>query len=151
MELARTWANNHNLIAELDTDVVPAEFVEMATFLSATSLKYALTVNPIIYASHIRHFWHSAEVKKVKGELCVRAIVDECQVTVSESIIRDTQVFDDEDGVTGVDRDELFEGLEEIGYEKKDNGLKFQKGLFPTNFKFLAHTLLHCLSNKTTG
>jgi hypothetical protein len=38
-----------------------------------------------------------------------------------------------------------------MGYEKKNDTLKFYKGLFSSQWKFLIHTLLHCLSPKTTG
>ena len=115
MAIARTWATSHKLVAELDKDVVPAEFVEMANFLRATSLKYALTTNPTIYATHIQQFWQSAKATEVNGETCVEAIVDKCKVTIFESTIRDTLVLEDADGVTSLSRDVLFKGLEDIG------------------------------------
>ena len=130
MDIDRTWAKSHNIVAELNTDVIPVEFTEMANFLNATSLRYALTVNPTIYAAHIKQFWHSAKVKTLKGELCVRAFVDDQKVVVSEATIRTHLLFDDEEGTKCLARNELFEGLEELGYEKKDNGQKISKRSF---------------------
>ena len=147
----RTWAKSHNIVAELDTNVLPAEFTDMAHFLNATTLKYALTENPTIYASHVKQFWATATLKTHKGEQYIRAYVDAQKVLVSEDNIRHTLLFDDEEGSKGLVRDKLFEGLEALGYERRGTGLKFQKGFFSTKWKFLAHTLLHCFSPKTTG
>lgn len=38
-----------------------------------------------------------------------------------------------------------------MGYVRKNDSLKFNKGGFPPQWKFLIHTLLQCLSPKTTG
>ena len=38
-----------------------------------------------------------------------------------------------------------------MGYEKKVDGLKFYKGLLCPQWKFLVHTILYCLSPKTSG
>ena len=83
-----------------------------------------------------QQFWHSAIVKTLKGEIYVKASVDGQKVVVSESTIRAHLLFDDDEGTKCLPKNELFEGLEELGYEKKDNGLKFQKGLFSSQWKF---------------
>ena len=54
MDCTRTWAKNHNNVALLDEELVPEGFTDMAKFLNATSLRYALTVNPTIYTSYIK-------------------------------------------------------------------------------------------------
>ena len=38
-----------------------------------------------------------------------------------------------------------------MGYERKSNALKFYKGNFSHQWKFLIHTVLVCLSPKTTA
>lgn len=54
MDSTRTWAESHNNVALLDEEMVPEGFTDMAKFLNATSLRYALTVNPTIYIFYIK-------------------------------------------------------------------------------------------------
>ena len=151
MENTRKWAENHNIVAQLDTSLVPEEFTEMVNFINATSIRYALTVNPTIYNSYIKQFWQTAIVKTINGEKQIKAKVDGQKVLVTESFIRETLLFEDGEGIKCLANSDIFAGLDALGYEKKNNSLKFQKGLFSSQWKFLLHTLLHCLSPKTSG
>ena len=151
MKIGRTWANSHNIVALLDKDKVPEEFTEMIDFINATSIRYALTVNPTIVVSHIKQFWHSAIVKTLNGEQYIKAKVDGQKVLVSESIIRETLFFEDDEGILCLSDSEIFVGLGELGNEKKNQSLKIQKGFFSSPWKLLIHVLSHCLSSKTTG
>nr|GEW64022.1 hypothetical protein [Tanacetum cinerariifolium] len=49
-------------------------------------------------------------------------------VVVSESLVRSTLFFDDEDGVTCLTNDEIFENLALMGYEPLSTKFNFQKG-----------------------
>ena len=151
MTTNRTWPTSHNVVAELDPKVLPDVFTDMANFLNVTSLKYALTENPTIYKSHVKQFWATAEEKTRKGVKYIRAMVDDQKIVVSEHNIRVVLQLDDEDGTTGLTKEELNAGLEALGYVRQGNGTKIQKGSFSPKWKFLAHTLLHCFSPKTTG
>ena len=53
MANTRTWADQHNSVVVLDAESIPEGFTDMVNFLNATSLRYALTVNPTIYISLI--------------------------------------------------------------------------------------------------
>ena len=68
MESSRTWAENHNNVALLDESMVPEGFTYMVKFINATSIRYALTVNPTIYHSYLKQFWFTAKVKTINGE-----------------------------------------------------------------------------------
>nr|GEV24543.1 copia protein [Tanacetum cinerariifolium] len=46
---------------------------------------------------------------------------------------------------------DIFDGLAKMGYEKLSEKLTFYKALFSTQWKFLIHTILQCLSAKTTS
>ena len=143
MDCTRTWAENHNNVALLDEELVPEGFTDMAKFLNATSLRYALTVNPTIYASHIKQFWLTAKVKTRNGEKYVKAMVDGQQVRVTESSIREIILLDDETETMCLANSAIFEGLDDLGYEGHHTNLKFQKGLLCSQYKFLVHNLLH--------
>ncbi|GJS22748.1 hypothetical protein Tco_0451380 [Tanacetum coccineum] len=49
-------------------------------------------------------------------------------VVISESTVRNDLLFDDEDGITCLINDEIFENLALMGYEQLSTKLTFQKG-----------------------
>ncbi|GJV42412.1 hypothetical protein Tco_1420852, partial [Tanacetum coccineum] len=51
-------------------------FEGIINFLNASSVKYALTVNPTIYTSCIKQLWATAKAKTVNGEMQIQALVD---------------------------------------------------------------------------
>ncbi|GKA22117.1 hypothetical protein Tco_0708079 [Tanacetum coccineum] len=89
-----------------------------ANFLNASSIKYALTVNPTIYVSCIDQFWTTAEVKKVNGEAEIHALIDGKRIVVSEATIRSALQFGDEGGVECLPNFTIFEEIAKMGYEK---------------------------------
>jgi uncharacterized coiled-coil protein SlyX len=138
-------------VVVLNEELVPESFTDMVKFLNATSLRYALTVNPTIYVSYIKQFWFTAKIKTMNGEKHVSALVDGQKVRVTESSIRETFFLDDETETTCLANSAIFAGLNALGYEGKHTNLKFQKALLCPQYKFLVHLLLHCLSPKTSG
>ncbi|GJU10398.1 hypothetical protein Tco_1132794 [Tanacetum coccineum] len=62
-------------------------FEQIIGFLNASSIRYALTVNPTVYVSCIGQFWTTSEVKKVNGEAEIHAIIDGKRIVVSEAKI----------------------------------------------------------------
>nr|GFA58826.1 synaptobrevin, longin-like domain protein [Tanacetum cinerariifolium] len=58
----------------------------------------------------------------------------------------------DEDGIVSIPDTELFENLTLMGYNISQNQkLTFQKGQFSHQWKYLIHTIMQCLSPKSTG
>ena len=84
MDCVRTWAEQHNSVVILDEELVPEGFTDMEKFLNATSLRYALTVNPTIFISYIKQFWLTAKVKTRNREKYAKALVDGQQVRVTD-------------------------------------------------------------------
>ncbi|GJX36823.1 hypothetical protein Tco_0248380 [Tanacetum coccineum] len=56
------FAETHNVVAFLEKPVESDGFAEIIDFLKASSVHYALTVNPIIYTSCIEQFWATENV-----------------------------------------------------------------------------------------
>nr|GEW03543.1 uncharacterized mitochondrial protein AtMg00810-like [Tanacetum cinerariifolium] len=81
----------------------------------------------------------------------IHVIVDGKAVVISESLVISDLFFDDEDGITCLTNDEIFENLALMGYEPLYTKLTFQKGSFSPQWKFLIHTILHCISSKSTS
>ncbi|GJX57156.1 hypothetical protein Tco_0287053 [Tanacetum coccineum] len=55
------FAETHNVVAFLEKPEESDGFAEIIDFLKASSVSYALTVNPVIYTSHIEQFWATAK------------------------------------------------------------------------------------------
>ncbi|GKE38485.1 hypothetical protein Tco_1461890, partial [Tanacetum coccineum] len=70
------FAETHNLVAFLDKPEESKGFEQIIDFLNASSIRYALTVNPTIYTSCIKQFWATAKVQTVNKEVQIQALVD---------------------------------------------------------------------------
>ncbi|GJX22401.1 hypothetical protein Tco_0226846 [Tanacetum coccineum] len=97
-------------------------FEQIINFWNAHTIQYALIVNPTIFVSCIEQFWTTGVVKKINGETQIHALVD------GKRVIQ----------------------LTLMGYEKITQKLTFYKAFFSPQWKFLIHTVLQCLSAKTT-
>nr|GEV15621.1 hypothetical protein [Tanacetum cinerariifolium] len=82
----------------------------------------------------------------------ILATVDGIVRTVSESSLRRNLKLRDQDGISSLPNVELFENLTLIGYNISQNQkFTFQKGQFSHQWKYLIHTIMQCLSPKSTG
>ncbi|GKB56464.1 hypothetical protein Tco_0912650, partial [Tanacetum coccineum] len=93
--------------------------------------KYALTVNPTIYASLIEQFWQSATVKTVNnGEQQLSVTVDGQAIAITEASVRIHLQLAYTDGISSLPNTEIFEQLTLMGYVSNDDKLTFQNGKF---------------------
>nr|GEW81095.1 hypothetical protein [Tanacetum cinerariifolium] len=72
-------------------------------------------------------FWSTASSKTVNFVKQIHAIVAGKVVVISESLVRSDLLNDDEDGITCLTNDEIFENLALMGYEPFSTKLTFQK------------------------
>ncbi|GJX18725.1 hypothetical protein Tco_0221402 [Tanacetum coccineum] len=144
------FADTHNLVAFLAKPAESEGFEQVVDFLNAHTIKYALTVNPTIYTSCIEQFWATIKVKMVNGEQQLQALVDGKKIVVTEASVRGDLQLDDEEGTDFLPNATIFEELTRMGYEKLLQKLIFYKAFFSPQWKFLIHTILQCLSAKTT-
>ncbi|GJS85068.1 hypothetical protein Tco_0751609 [Tanacetum coccineum] len=126
-------------------------FAEIIDFLKASSVSYALTVNPVIYTSCIEQFWATAKVQTVNGVRQIQAIVDNKRVIVTKSSIRIDLHLDDAEGTDCLPTATIFEELARMGYEKPSQKLTFYKAFFSPQWKYFIHTITQCLSAKSTA
>nr|GEX16400.1 hypothetical protein [Tanacetum cinerariifolium] len=77
--------------------------------------------------------------------------VDKKKVVVTEATIRDALHLDDAEGVECLPNEEIFAELARMGYEKLSTKLTFYKAFFSSQWKFLIHTILQCMSAKRTS
>nr|GEY53025.1 ribonuclease H-like domain-containing protein [Tanacetum cinerariifolium] len=66
-------------------------------------------------------------------------------------ILLDALGLDDVEGIECLPNEEIFTELERMGYEKPSTKLTFYKAFFLSQWKFLIHTILQCMSAKRTS
>ncbi|GJX08178.1 hypothetical protein Tco_0196110 [Tanacetum coccineum] len=145
------FAETHNVVAFLEKPKESDGFAEIIDFLKASSVSYALTVNPVIYTSCIEQFWATAKVQTVNGVRQIQALVDKKRVIVTESSIRRDLHLDDAEGTDCLPTATIFEELARMGYEKPSQKLTFYKAFFSPQWKYYIHTITQCLSAKSTA
>ncbi|GJZ43211.1 hypothetical protein Tco_0590466, partial [Tanacetum coccineum] len=96
-------------------------------------------------------FWDTVKAKTVNGEVQLQALVDKKKVIITESTIRRDLQLEDAEGTECLPTATIFEELTRMGYEKLTQKLTFYKAFFSPQWKFLIHTILQCLSAKTTA
>ncbi|GKD45837.1 hypothetical protein Tco_1270482 [Tanacetum coccineum] len=121
------FADIHNLVAFLAKPAESEGFEQVVDFMNASSIRYALTVNPTIYTSCIEQFWSTVKAKTINGEHQLQALVDRKKIIITEAT------------------------LTLMGYEKLSQKLTFCKAFSSPQWKFLIHTILQCLSARTTA
>ncbi|GJU58097.1 hypothetical protein Tco_1235863 [Tanacetum coccineum] len=92
------FAETHNLVVFLEKPKESYGFKGIIDFLNASSIRYALTVNPTIYTSCIKQFWATAKAKTVNGEVHIQALVDGKKVIVTEPSVRRALQLKDVEG-----------------------------------------------------
>nr|GEY81356.1 synaptobrevin, longin-like domain protein [Tanacetum cinerariifolium] len=95
--------------------------------------------------------WNSVAVKKVNDVMRLQALVDKKKVIITEATIRYALRLDDAEGIECLPNEEIFAELARLGYEKPLTKLTFYKAFFSSQWKFLIHTILQCMSAKRTS
>ncbi|GKB60924.1 hypothetical protein Tco_0917110 [Tanacetum coccineum] len=73
------------------------------------------------------------------------------KIIVTEASIRSDLQLNDEEGMDCLPNATIFEEHTRMGYEKLSQKVTFYKAFFYPQWKFLIHTILQCLSAKTTA
>ncbi|GJZ51245.1 hypothetical protein Tco_0605760 [Tanacetum coccineum] len=146
------FCDKHNMVAFLEKSTGSEGFHQVIDFLNQSHICYALTKKPDVYVSFIKQFWRSAEATTDdNGEVQITATIDGHSMTITEASLRRHLKLDDHDGITSIPNSEIFEQLALMGYHTDSDKLTFQKGAFSPQWRFLIHTILHCLSPKKTA
>ncbi|GJR16378.1 hypothetical protein Tco_0799030 [Tanacetum coccineum] len=107
---------------------------------------------PEVCVSFIKQFWRSAKIlTDDNGNVKIQATIDGHSLSITEGSLRRHLKLDDQDGITSLPTTEIFAQLALMGYATDSDKLTFQKGAFSPQWRFLIHTILHCLSPKKTA
>ncbi|GKA54877.1 hypothetical protein Tco_0753826 [Tanacetum coccineum] len=143
--------NKHNMIACVEKTERNADFHEVIDFLTGCCVNYALLVSPDVIQQWIQQFWSTAKVRMINDVAHIAAKVAGQKILVSEASVRTDLLFHDEDGTNCFDNQVIWDTLRDIGYEGSLTLLSFSKPLFSPQWKYLVHTLLHCVSSKSSS
>ncbi|GJY42554.1 ribonuclease H-like domain-containing protein, partial [Tanacetum coccineum] len=141
----------HNMIAYLEKTEGNVEFHEVIDFLRRSYIYHALTVSPVVSTTFVEQFWTSAKSKTINNVRHITAKVAGKVVSISEASIRTDLIFDDADGIDSLPNQAIFNAIQLMGYEGDLSVLTFNKALFSPQWRFLFHTINHCLSSKSTS
>ncbi|GJV42084.1 hypothetical protein Tco_1420524 [Tanacetum coccineum] len=141
----------HNMVAYLEKTDGNAEFHEIIDFLARSSIHNALTVSPVVSTTFVEQFWMSAKSKIINNVRYITAKVAGKHVSISEASIRSDLLFDDADGIDSLPNQTIFDVIQLMGYEEDLTVLTFNKALFSPQWRFLFHTMNHCISSKSTS
>ncbi|GKB16431.1 hypothetical protein Tco_0850354 [Tanacetum coccineum] len=112
------------------------------------SIHHALTVSPVVSTTFVEQFWTSAKSKIINNVRHITAKVAGKSVSISEASIRSDLLFD---GIDSLPNQAIFDAIQLMGYEGDLTVLTFNKALFSPQWRFLFHTINHCLSSKSTS
>ncbi|GJX14618.1 uncharacterized mitochondrial protein-like protein [Tanacetum coccineum] len=83
--------------------------------------------------------------------LVLQALVDRKKVIITETSVRRDLQLKDVEGIECLPNADIFEQLALMRYEKPSQKHTFYKAFFSPQWKFLIHTILQCLSAKSTA
>nr|GEY98282.1 hypothetical protein [Tanacetum cinerariifolium] len=130
------FCDYHNMIAILEKTEHNIDFHPIMDFIEASHIRYALTINPTVYVSHIPQFWSIARIETTNEETIILATVDGKPRTISKSSLRRHLKLNDAKGISSLPDTELFENLSLMGYNILPNQrFTFQKGQFSHQWK----------------
>ncbi|GJS06059.1 retrovirus-related pol polyprotein from transposon TNT 1-94 [Tanacetum coccineum] len=145
------YSDKYNMVAFLKKPNESVGFTNIVDFLKGTFLRYALTHNPTIYDSLVKQFWQTATVRTLaNGTPKLVASIDNKEYTITEASVISKLQLADAVGISNLPDAEIYDGLATLGYVYEGK-LTFWKKNFTPKWKFLIHTILHCLSPKSGG
>ncbi|GJZ50398.1 hypothetical protein Tco_0604588 [Tanacetum coccineum] len=146
---ALMYKDDHNKLAYLGRERGCEDFTDILSYLDHSPLRYALTHDPpVMFDSLVKQFWATATVRPNAArshDLVVT--IDGREVIMTESLIRAQLQLDDANGIFDMLINDILEGMRVIGYPT-DGSLTFLKHNLSPQWRFLVHTIMHCLSPK---
>nr|GEX61172.1 hypothetical protein [Tanacetum cinerariifolium] len=122
-----TFADTHNMITYLTKSDVSEGFNQIIDFLNASSIQYALTVNPNIYVY--------VSVKKTYDVIRLQALINRKKVIITKDTVRQAIRLDDAESIDCLPNEEIFIELARMEYENPFTKLTFYKAFFSAQWK----------------
>nr|GEZ44417.1 ribonuclease H-like domain, reverse transcriptase, RNA-dependent DNA polymerase [Tanacetum cinerariifolium] len=82
------------------------------------------------------------------GPPAILATIDKTPYTITEDLVRSRLQLADDGGIADLPIAKIYSGMDNLGYVTEGK-LTFFKNKFSPQWRFLVHTILHCLSTKS--
>nr|GFD08792.1 hypothetical protein [Tanacetum cinerariifolium] len=82
------------------------------------------------------------------GPLAIQASINKTPYTITEDLVRSQLQLPDDGGIDDLPIAKIYSGMDNLGYVTEGQ-LTFFKNKFSPQWRFLVHTILHCLSTKS--
>ncbi|GKB21949.1 hypothetical protein Tco_0855872 [Tanacetum coccineum] len=138
------YRDEHNKVGYLQKPTGSDDYHQILDFLRAFHIRYTLTNDPIIFDSLVKQILRSPEL----GPPAILATIDETPYTIIEDLVRSQLQLADDGGIDDLPIAEIYSGMDNLGYVTEGK-LTFYKNKFSPQWRFLVHTILHCLSTKS--
>ncbi|GJX55260.1 hypothetical protein Tco_0285157 [Tanacetum coccineum] len=146
---ALKYRDEHNKVGFLEKSKGSTDYDQVIDFLLDSHIRYAIVSDPLIYDSLIKQFWSTASLlSSESGPPAIVAKIDGTPYTITESLVRSSLLLNDEGGIVDMSIAEIYTGMRNLGYPTEGK-LTIHKNKFSPQWRFLIHTLLHCLSTKS--
>ncbi|GJT91814.1 hypothetical protein Tco_1080659 [Tanacetum coccineum] len=145
---ALKYREEHNKVGYLEKPKGSDDYHQVLDFLRGSHFRYTLTHDPIIFDSLVKQFWSTASLKAPKlGSPAILAMIDRTPYTITEDTVRRQLQLGDDGGIDDLPIADIYLGMDNLGYPTEGK-LTFHKNKFSPQWRFLVHTLQHCLSSK---
>ncbi|GJS69751.1 hypothetical protein Tco_0702592 [Tanacetum coccineum] len=146
---ALRYRDEHNKVGYLQKPKGSDDYHQVLDFLRASHIRYALTNDLIIFDSLVKQFWSTATLRSPElGPPAILATIDETPYTITEDSVRSQLQLADDGGIDDLPIADIYSGMDNLGYVTEGK-LTFYKNKFSPQWRFLVHTILHCLSTKS--
>ncbi|GKB21318.1 hypothetical protein Tco_0855241, partial [Tanacetum coccineum] len=94
-------------------------------------------------------FWSTASLRAPElGPPAILATIDRTPYTITEDTVRSQLQLGDDGGIEDLPIADIYLGMDNLGYPTEGK-LTFHKNKFSPQWRFLVHTIQHCLSSKS--
>ncbi|GJS24473.1 hypothetical protein Tco_0453105 [Tanacetum coccineum] len=146
---ALKYRDEHNKVGFLEKSKGSTDYDQVIDFLLYFHIRYAIVSDPLIHDSLVKQFWSTASLLlSESGPSAIVATIDGTPYTITQSLVRSSLLLDDAGGIVDMTIAEIYTGMDNLGYPSEGK-LTIHKNKFLPQWRFLIHTLLHCLSTKS--
>ncbi|MFS8023601.1 hypothetical protein Hanom_Chr16g01453331 [Helianthus anomalus] len=150
--MALNLKSPHNYLPYLVKYDTNPEFYPIIDILTSSKYNTILTADAPIYIETLQKFWvNSSFLLRDKKAFTIISKIDGVDIEITPQMISTTFTLNDKSGMESYLKNDLHTEFIEIEYDAQLVGAIIFKLYFPPATKFLFHTLLICLSAKTTS
>ncbi|GJX21611.1 synaptobrevin, longin-like domain protein [Tanacetum coccineum] len=143
------YREEHNKVGYMEKPKGSDDYHQVLDFLRGSHFRYALTHDPIIFDSLVKQFWSTASLRAPElGSPAILATIDRTPYTITEDTVRRQLQLGDDGGIDDLPIADIYLGMDNLGYPTEGK-LTFHKNKFSPQWRFLVHTIQHCLSSKS--